>query len=287
MSFPSSLLVAPRRARAASKPRQAAVRLRQDEVDLWRAELDEQPAGVGQFMQTLLSSDEAERARRFHFERDRRRFVVGRGILRILLGKYLGRGPRDIVFCYGARGKPGVMDRGSPPVHFNVAHAEGLAYYAFTRQGEIGVDVERIREVPEWETIATSLFTPGELGRLCACAAERRREEFFCAWTRQEAVVKAHGVGLGGATGGSRPAATRADNENAPAGRIGDCPAFAVHSLEAGAGFVGALAVAPAVRWATHRSWNPQDAANEGAGFAARARRVPLKLFSEAGPVPS
>src|SRR5687767_4516990 len=60
-------------------------------VELWSAVLDDQPADVVAHLQTLISPDEAERARKFYFERDRRRFVVGRGILRTLLGRYLDR----------------------------------------------------------------------------------------------------------------------------------------------------------------------------------------------------
>lgn len=287
MSFSPPLAAPPRPARDRPNAAAPAALLRADEVDLWRADLDEQPPDVVQFLQTLISADEAERARRFYFERDRRRFVVGRGILRTLLGKYEGRAPRELAFRYGANGKPGLaMKAGTPPVFFNVAHSEGIAVYAFTRVGEVGVDVERVRDLPEWETIAASYFLPRELGRIYACPADGRHEEFFRAWTRQEALLKAHGVGLGGAVGRGAGAPRRAGGEeesllphSAPAS-----PAFALHPLAPAPGFTGALAVGAAAQWATHLAWSPLEAADNSI-CAGRSRRVRLKSISETGPV--
>jgi 4'-phosphopantetheinyl transferase len=79
------------------------VEARNDEVHIWRAALDVLPSHV-ENLRTILSNDERERAARFHFERDRSRFIVGRAILRILIGRYLQKTPSEIQFCYGANG---------------------------------------------------------------------------------------------------------------------------------------------------------------------------------------
>src|SRR5207248_11802779 len=119
------------------------------------------------------STDEFERARRFYFDRDRRRYVVGRGILRMLLGRYLHCAPQEIDFAYGAYGKPSLAKPAAGPVlHFNVAHSEGLALYAFTYAGEVGVDVEQMRDLPDWADVARSAFSPHELALLQARPAE-------------------------------------------------------------------------------------------------------------------
>ncbi len=214
------------------------------EVDVWRASLDDQPLEAMEGMTALISPDEAERARSFYFDRDRRRFVVGRGILRILLGRYLGCAPAQVAFRYGAHGKPALANA-SVGLHFNVAHSEGLALYAFTRAGEVGVDVECMRDLPDWEQVAEAAFSPHELAQLRACAPARRRDEFFRAWTRQEAVLKALGTGLSGASG------------------LGAESGFNVYPLDAGPGFAAALACSPAARkpdqlrgW-SHRSDEP------------------------------
>jgi len=60
------------------------------DVWVWSAALD-QPAEVVQHLHGWLAADERSRADRFHFDRDRRRFIVGRGVLRSILGGYLTR----------------------------------------------------------------------------------------------------------------------------------------------------------------------------------------------------
>ena len=208
--------------------------LRPADVDVWRAALDHQPDEVVQFLQGLLSPDESQRAAGFYFERDRRRFVVCRGILRILLSRYLGCAPQELAFCYGANGKPALAEPAAAiaegPLHFNVAHSEGAALFAFTRAGEVGIDVESMRDLPDWEQVAEAAFSPHELAQLRACPAECRRDEFFRAWTRQEAVLKALGIGLGAIA------------------EVGAESAFNVYPLEAGPGFAAALACSPAAR---------------------------------------
>jgi 4'-phosphopantetheinyl transferase len=199
-----------------------------NDVVVWRADLDrglpERLASLG----ALLSADELERARRFYFERDRQRFVVGRAVLRALLAGYLGRAPREIAFRYGAHGKPELASsEGEPALHFNLAHSDALLLIAFARAGEVGVDVEKIRDLPDWESIARLSFSPSELERLRVCRPEERRDEFFRAWTRQEAVLKALGTGLG------EPPGHKALNASA-------CRIVPLHPAP---GFAGALAV--------------------------------------------
>src|SRR3954469_6821747 len=82
------------------------VQLSEDDVDVWRVALDDQPEDAVQFMATLLSRDEADRASRFYFDRDRLRYVVGRAVLRLTLARYVGHEPQELVFRYGPSGKP-------------------------------------------------------------------------------------------------------------------------------------------------------------------------------------
>lgn len=203
------------------------------EVDVWQASLDDKPAPAVQAMEAILSDEEHERARRFFFARERVRFVVGRGILRVLLARYTGGSPQALTFTHGTNGKPALTagEGGRAPLFFNVTHSDGLALYAFTRAGEVGIDVERIRELPDWEQVAASAFSPRELERLRATPPERRRDEFFNAWARQEAVLKALGTGLS--------SVEVFDSEHG----------FVVHPLKLKSGYAGALAVRPFARW--------------------------------------
>jgi 4'-phosphopantetheinyl transferase len=242
---------------AHATPATKNLELGQGDVEIWQAALDEQEPDVIAFLQTLLSPDETERAGQFFFERERRRFIVGRGVLRMILGRYVGRAPEELAFVYGLNGKP-ALDGSS--VRFNVAHSEGVALYAFTRAGDVGIDVEHIRPMPDWETVAELSFAPPELNRLRAVPEAERPLEFFRAWTRQEAVLKALGVGLSGAA--RQLAATR--------------EGFNVYPLEPAPGFVGALAIGPDGQWTRHHTWHAGERP-EHFGQPQRSRRTRLQ----------
>src|SRR4051794_26744102 len=79
--------------------------LRADEVHVWRIRL-EQPPELVERLFDLLASDERARAERFRFPRHRRQFIVSRGMLRILLSRYLSVLPERLAFGYGDYGKP-------------------------------------------------------------------------------------------------------------------------------------------------------------------------------------
>jgi 4'-phosphopantetheinyl transferase len=246
-------------------------------AELWLAALDEQPADVVKYLQTFVSADEVARASRFYFERDRRRFIVGRAILRILLARYVGRSPRQIAFAYGPNGKPALASPDAPAgtdasIYFNVTHSDGLVVYAFAGEGEIGVDVERIRDVPEWDHIALSYFAPAELARLYARPVGERPVEFFRSWTRQEALWKALGVGLGGAVGRGVVAPRRLESVESPSRTE---LRFNVQSLDVASGFAAAVAVPRTLRHAMIRRWHPAMTMDDFAPIRGGIR-VPL-----------
>jgi len=164
-----------------------------DEVHVWQAALDA-PARPLRELAATLSTDERARAERYHFERDRRRFVVCRSLLRDILGRYAGRPAGALRFGYGSSGKPSLPDS---DVRFNVSHSDGVAVYALARGREVGVDVERVRPVSGADRIAERFFSAPERQALRAVPATARTTAFFTCWTRKEAYVKARGEGLG------------------------------------------------------------------------------------------
>lgn len=163
-----------------------------DEVHVWQASLD-RPESAVRRMARLLSADEIGRAERFVVDRVRRRFVLCRGMLRMILGRYTGLDPARLRFHYD-RGKPSLA--GDTDVRFNLSHTDGLALYAVTRGREVGVDVERVHPLARVERIAERFFSVPERAALRATPSERRLEAFFTCWTRKEAYVKARGDGL-------------------------------------------------------------------------------------------
>jgi 4'-phosphopantetheinyl transferase len=160
------------------------------EAHLWRLDLDaagREPAA------DILSEEERARAGRFHFERDRRRFIAGRVALRRILGAYLERAPTALVFVLGHHGKPALEN---PGLEFNLSHSGGCGLIAVTRGRRIGVDVEGIRTDFACEDIARRFFAPAEVKILAASTPDEYATAFFRCWTRKEAYVKARGDGL-------------------------------------------------------------------------------------------
>jgi 4'-phosphopantetheinyl transferase len=167
------------------------------QVDLWRLALDAESSWVAE-LESVLSVDERARAARFRFERDRRRFVAARGLLRHILGRYLGIAARALHFRYGDFGKPELGDdRGAPGLRFNLSHSGGLALLAVGRGRRLGIDVEDTGRAVDATRIAARYFAPGEALALGELPPEQRQQGFYRAWTRKEAYVKAIGRGLG------------------------------------------------------------------------------------------
>ncbi len=167
-----------------------------NEVHLWRANQDLSSHTIDRYHQ-ILSLDEQKRARRYHFERDRIRFVFRRGLLRKILGIYTNTAPGEFVFNCAKYGKPELdAGAGMERIHFNSSSSNGLVLLAFSRGLELGVDVERVREIPEMEEISRRFFTQAESRALSVFPAAERRPAFFSAWTCKEAFLKATGDGL-------------------------------------------------------------------------------------------
>lgn len=172
-------------------------------VDVWRVDLDAAPEGL----EELLSAPERARWARIVHERNRVRWARSRGMLRLLLARYLDADPRELRFARGPHGKPRLRDRAEgdaapgdtpgpgdtpnhsdtldpggaldpgaldpgdiPDLRFNLSHSDGLMLVAVTLGREVGVDVE--------------------------CANDRHTAADLCTWTMHEATVKCLGTGL-------------------------------------------------------------------------------------------
>jgi 4'-phosphopantetheinyl transferase len=165
-------------------------------IQVWRAWLDQPPSHVAKFLETL-SPDERQRAERFHFQKDREHYIVGRGTLRVILGGYLSIEPAQLRFCYSSYGKPSLAKEfGGDLVRFNLSHSHGLVLFAVSCGFEVGIDVELIK--PDFASmgIAERFFSVREVAALHKLSPRLRTRGFFNCWTRKEAYVKARGEGL-------------------------------------------------------------------------------------------
>jgi len=165
---------------------------------VWQARLTDDPA-IQSHLLSLLSVEERVRLARFHLWEDQQRFLVGRGLLRLLVGTHLDTPAERVEFAYGPFGKPFVIPRvGALSLHFNVSHSGQLVLLAFSPVHEIGVDVEEVRRDQDCETIARQVFTPDEHRAWILLNPQEQLTAFYRAWTRHEAGLKAMGLGSGG-----------------------------------------------------------------------------------------
>jgi 4'-phosphopantetheinyl transferase len=145
----------------------------------------------------MLSAEELSRAARFHFEVHRNRFITGRALVRAVLGRYLGVEPTQVEFAYGPNGKPVLAGRfASAALHFNLAHSANLALLAVTAAGPIGVDLEHIRPLDDFEELVARFFSPRESAAFQALPPAQRPAAFYNLWTCKEALLKATGEGI-------------------------------------------------------------------------------------------
>lgn len=162
-------------------------------VHLWRTFL--RPPEV----EACSSLEPAEwtRAGRFHFQRDRDRFLSTRLFLRDVIGAYLRQPARTLRFAAGPHGKPGLSGPNGT-LRFNLSHSDDLLLLAVSTGREVGVDVEMMRPDIPFADLAAHYFQTEEAREVEALPPADRATRFYEIWTATEARLKAIGEGLGG-----------------------------------------------------------------------------------------
>ncbi len=172
------------------------VQLQPDEVHIWFASLITTQDRLEIFSGTL-SKDERKRANSFVRVQDRNRYIIARGILRELLGNYLGIAPEQVCLSYGSYGKPYLTSSlTGDGLEFNLSHAANSAVYVFAKQRQVGIDIEPINKQLAWWELAPLIFSENELLELDGIPEEDKIEAFFRGWTQKEAFVKCCGLGF-------------------------------------------------------------------------------------------
>jgi 4'-phosphopantetheinyl transferase len=170
-----------------------------ERVDIWKVPLPLSEGAIAR-LKECLNSEERERSGKFRFEKDQCNYISARGALRTILGSYLNERPDDLAFGYGPYGKPFLAH---PPAEheltFNLSHCMDMAVIGVASCRRIGVDVETIRELPEWEHIVERHFSREERISIGSADGEARNRRFFHIWTRREAAAKARGLDLSAA----------------------------------------------------------------------------------------
>lgn len=145
--------------------------------------------------ESFLDSEERARADAFRFEDDRRRFIVSHVALRTLLSRYAGEPPEHLRFERSEQGKPEL--RPNPrSIEFNLAHSGDWICLAVTVGRHVGVDIEKVIELPDLEQLVHRCLCERELTDLRTLDSPARLLAFYRIWTAKEAYAKCLGIGL-------------------------------------------------------------------------------------------
>ena len=183
----------------------------------------------------LLSASEQNRAHRYHFLKDKNRFILCRVLLKFVLAKHLDSQTAQIIIAIDFNKKP-YLDA-HPSVFFNVSHAGDFALIAIGKS-PIGVDVEYVNRSFDYNEIIPHIFSVDEIDEVKQSCDEHLT--FYKFWTRKEAIVKAIGKGIDG----NLPKITSTDGlHSVPLSIVGNFNNIAVYGFKINADYLGALAL--------------------------------------------
>jgi 4'-phosphopantetheinyl transferase len=163
------------------------------QVHIWQTNLKTLSIYSKDILNTL-SPDEIKRADNLRFTRDREHFIVRRYLLRLILSKYCNCQPREIMFRYNSFKKPFICIPEFKEIKFNMSYSNDLMLVGLSRQKDIGIDIEKVREMRDLENIAVENFSLQELKY--RDSKLDKTNTFFKIWTRKEAFIKAKGKGI-------------------------------------------------------------------------------------------
>ncbi len=157
---------------------------------LWRVQVQQFSSLLPDFLR-VLSEEEIRRSERYHRKQDAVRFIVGKGMLRIILSRYLDHHPAEIIFAKSFNKKPRI----TPPVglEFNVSYSKEWIIVAVAAE-PTGVDIEFIDPTFDYELVMDNWFTKEEKEYITFSPTPHA--SFFSLWTRKEALLKATSLGL-------------------------------------------------------------------------------------------
>ena len=228
-----------------------------DDCHIWCADLS---ASMGRLplWEQSLSASERTQAGKFYFSQDRRAYAARHGILRHILAGYLAMRPGEIHLVRDANGKPRIdPSTNALDLRFSLSRSAHIAVVAVVRHCEVGVDVEMVRDIPDWELVAQWAFSQRELRVLDELPAPQRPGAFFQGWTRKEALLKCRGDGI---VSGTRHVEVFLDAGERPCldGRRLQ-PCWDLRAFAPAPGFAATVATDKARARVSYRSWRDPD----------------------------
>ena len=141
-----------------------------------------------------LAPEEQERARRYRFETDRRRYLGGVLLQRLVLAHYLSCPFRDLSFSRNQWGKPSLNRKHESKIQFSLSRSHEVAILAVSEESEVGADLEYALGRNSRDLSVRRQFSKEEQNFIEN--APESRQAFFEIWARKEAYIKGIGRGL-------------------------------------------------------------------------------------------
>jgi 4'-phosphopantetheinyl transferase len=160
-------------------------------VDVWRIGINSSLSQLNNFL-AVMPPDEIARANRYFYTKDKHRFIISRGAVRNILGKYLGLPAASIEFETGGNKKPHIKNTNNINVHYNISHSGDWILLAISNS-PIGADTEQVIQGYSYKDVLPGNFSEAETEYINQTSPVER---FFTLWTRKEALTKATGKGL-------------------------------------------------------------------------------------------
>lgn len=159
-------------------------------VHIWHTRFEDH-AEKYQLYQSWLAPEEKIRAEKLtlHYQQ---KFIISRAVLRDILAYYSEQSPQDLKLSYSTSGKPSLINS-DQCLEFNVSHSKNILIYAFTLETPVGIDIEYIHHRNYLDKIAYRFFSASDYDRLQLLEPKKKLKEFFTAWVRNEAIIKAKG----------------------------------------------------------------------------------------------
>ena len=141
---------------------------------------------------TEISSEQKVRIERLARKSDRRRAQAAEVLMRRVLSSHMGVSEGEIIVERDQFNKPFLP---GADIFFNLSHSADRVVCA-VGTAPLGVDLEKIRPLPEMMEIVTRYFSTGEQLAMASCPEPDRLDYFFLLWTLKESFIKANGKGL-------------------------------------------------------------------------------------------
>ncbi|MDX2360188.1 MAG: 4'-phosphopantetheinyl transferase superfamily protein [Crocinitomicaceae bacterium] len=166
--------------------------LKKNDIHLWRVSLDPSEE-ILKGAKSALSDFELSRLDFFEFERVQRNYTMSQGVLRILIANYLSIDIKEVELGRRSKGKP--FCKNDESLFFNISNSGGLCVFAFSRDNEVGLDLEKIRPLNDLEEMINKNFSNQEQSYIRRTKDETLRRFYFY-WTIKESYLKAIGEGM-------------------------------------------------------------------------------------------